>query len=787
MLSLRLIRYGKRFIFEVTAVVNVVVENRPRITAFQVPFAAGPEPGESVSVPQYLDAMIGREAELAAAIKLLRRSRVVTVYGPGGIGKTRFAIELGRRVGSQFQGGVKFIDVLALKDAAAVADATLKVLGAKRRGSMATIGAIVSKLAGQLPTLLVYDGCDELVEEVGDLITAMLGRSRDVAVLATSQRRLKLLTGTIYQLKGMALPPPEATAVPLGSALRIADFDAVMLFHEHARSADHRFELTDRNARGVAEICRRFGGNPLAIQLAAFRVPALRIDGLCARLDRALNLFTAGSPNWAPRHRTLRGMLDWSYDRLDSAEQRALCRFGIFPASFTVGEAIAVARAGGVRPANTSGIVARLVDNSIIRAEGGPGPRYRMNEMLQIYAVEKLKAGGEYEMIALCLAQYLVELGARAGTAWETMPETEWLGLYRPEIDNIQMALNWVLAKPERASLAIDLAGAVGHLMERSGLAAEGRRSIDKAVALLTPDTPAAASAPLLKSAGLLWRGVDRRRGLALLEQSAVLYRQLGDQPNLGPVLAVIGADHVYLGHFQEAGAVLSEAEALLSPRDQAKSLLEVMSVRGALALAADNPAEAGRYFARARDQARRLNDGLREHVSVLGTSEVEFRQGAVDRAIYLARETAGGLRAAGQRSALGRALVKLATFLMIRGDHAEARSCAEESLSLVSEEGGYWLRLCLQLWALIGAREERYTIAGRVIGHVDAEYCRTGEIRGETERQILGLLTRLLAANLSQDDIRVWGEEGAAWNESRAIEFVLERLVPPKSKGIWW
>jgi hypothetical protein len=165
----------------------------------------------------------------------------------------------------------------------------------------------------------------------------------------------------------------------------------------------------------------------------------------------------------------------------------------------------------------------------------------------------------------------------------------------------------------------------------------------------------------------------------------------------------------------------------------------------------------------------------------------MEFCQGHADRAIDLAREAAGALRAAGHRFALGWALVKLATYLLIRGDHAEARILAEEAFPLVSEEGGHWLRLCLQLWALFGAMEGRYTMAGRVIGYVDADYSRTGEIREAVEQQIFALLTKLLAANLSQDDKRVWGEEGAAWRENRVTEFALERLVPPKSKGIWW
>jgi predicted ATPase len=607
-------------------------------------------------------------------------------------------------------------------------------------------------------------------------------RAPHLWVLVTSQRRFRVPVGKSYEMSGLAVPPEEATAEPPGSAERIADFGAVQLFVERVEAVDDRFELTDGNAAAVAEICRSTDGNPLSLELAAVRVPALRIEGIRARLDRLPSILNRGSPLGPERQLSLNNMLDWSFGTLNAAEQHAYCCLGIFPANFSADAAITLIGADGTSPDAAADILCELVENSMVRAEDGADPCYRLHEAMQDHAREKLKASVEYDLIAERLVRYLIDLFIQADAAWQSMPEAEWLTLYEAEIDNVRTALDWALADSARSTLAIELTGVAARLWDTSGRLADGRRYLDRAVNLLGPDTSPEAAARVLRYAGILWRSADRLRAVALLEQSVALYRQIGDIPSLGAVLATIGSDSVYLGRYEVARSTLAEAAEILPPGDRVKSSVNVLNSLGSLALALNDTAEAERCFTQARDQARILRNALLENIYILNLGEVEFRLGAIDRAIDRAREGTGGLRSANLPSYLVCALVNFASYLALRGDQAEARIIAEEALPLAREQGGHWLRLCLQLWALLGAADGRYSDAARLLDWVDADYSRAGEIREFTEQQIYAALSKLLAGNLAEDGHRVRGLEGSIWAEQRAVEFAQQCLVSPKA-----
>jgi tetratricopeptide (TPR) repeat protein len=509
-------------------------------------------------------------------------------------------------------------------------------------------------------------------------------------------------------------------------------------------------------------------------------VRGLRIDGVLARLDRLPAILNKGSPVGPERHVSLSNLLDWSYGTLNAAEQVAFCRLGIFPADFSADAGLTVI--GTDAADDSADLLFDLVDACMVRSEDSAEPRYRLHETMQEFALEKLKTSGEYDRVAERFTHYLIEIFTRADREWETTPEPEWLARCWPEIANVRTALDWALADSGRSSLAIELAGVTARLWEGTRRLADGRRYLDRAVNLLGPDTPPAAAGLLLRYAGILWRSADRSRAVALLEQSAVLYRQIGDIPTLGSVLGSIGSNLVFVGRHEEAAATLAEAEEILASGDRAKSFLNIVNSLGTLALTTNDTAEAARCFSQARDQARVVNDVLRENIYVGNLGELEFRLGAIDRGVDHAREAANGFRSANLQSYLGVALVNLASYLALRGDHAEARAAAEEGLSLLREDGGYWLRLCLQAWALLGALDERYADAARLLDWVNADYSRSGEIRTFTEQQIYDTLAKLLADNLGEDERRIRGVDASVWSEERAVEFALQRLVLPQS-----
>jgi predicted ATPase/DNA-binding winged helix-turn-helix (wHTH) protein len=738
---------------------------------------AQPDPVRSRNnLPQCLAAMIGRDTELAELQHTVATNRLVTLAGPSGIGKTRLAVELGWRMLPLFADGVWQIDLAPLSDPAVVTSAVATVLDVALTGTDSAVETIAAAI-GKRRKLLIFDNCEHLVAAAAGLIGKLLERTPLLSILATSQEVLGIQAEQVYRLNALPLPVPAA-AYPKSSVRELADFGAVALFVERARAADRRFALDDSNAASVVEICHRLDGIPLALEMAAARLPLLGIEGLRARLDERLQMLSTGPRTSEARHRTLRDTVAWSHGLLAASEQLVFRRLSAFAGGFSLDAAIAIA--GGDTASNWDIVdtLGRLVDKSLVTVEGDERPRYRLLETLRLYAAERLAASGEGAAVAERHARYFTSLFERAFEVWEVTPDTEWLATYQPDIGNVRAALDWTQGDASRSDLAIALAGSAALFWDKLSLVPEGRLYVGRAVRLVDRSTPSAAAARLLRFAGGLWYSSDRQRALAHLERSAAFYCQLGDPANLGSVIGTIGGLYAFVGRHEAAEAVLCEAERILSPTRREKSLFNVMNSRGSLALIQHDPAKAQGYFSRALDLARAQKDAVREGQVLANLAEVEFGLGAVDRAVERGTEAVSRLRSVDRRSYLGWALVNLASYLIAGDSLSEARSIAAEALSLVRDEGGFIVLVCLQQWALLGALDGRHRAAAQLIGFVDAGLSRAGEIRQPTEQQIYQHLSRLLADGLPAVDRDALRDEGARWGEAEAVTFALNHLI---------
>jgi predicted ATPase/DNA-binding winged helix-turn-helix (wHTH) protein len=738
------------------------------------PAPSPPPPARRVvHLPEFLAALIGRETGLAALEDLVGQYRLVSLTGPGGVGKTRLAVELGWKMLERFPDGVALINLAPLADPAAMLSATATALGVALRGIAASADTIAGALRGKR-MLLIFDNCEHLIEAAAALVEDLLRLVPSLSVLVTSQENLRVPGEKTYPLRPLELPP-------LGSderAATINNFGAVALFVSYVQAGLPHFRLDDGNAADVAAICRGLDGIPLTLELAASAVRSRGLKALRARLDERLKILSVAMRTADRRHLTLMDMLDSSHDLLDSGEQRVFRRLALFRGSFSPEAAAAVAAEETADPDEILGRICRLVDKSMVMVEDGGEARYRLLHTLRLYAFEKLRGCGEVSMLVDRHARYFIDFFEGADDAWEVMPDGEWLRVYAPNIDNIRAALDAALDERGREAFAVALAGAVGRLWERLSLLPEGRRYLDQAVDLIDALTVPADAARALRFAGLLWYSSDRLRSLALFQRSAALYRQLEDSPKLGSVLSMIGGALLYLGRFAEAKDALVEARRILRGGEQAKSCNNVMNMLGSLALLTNELEEASRYYAAARDLAQTLADPIRENLILVNLGLIEFRLGAIDRAIESTREAAVGLRTANYLPYLAPSLVNLGAYLAIRGDRNEARVTAEEALTLLRDEGGHWLRLCMQLWALLGALDGRYVAAARLIGWVDADYMRSGEVREPLEQKVLELLSKLLLDKYRPDDLAVWASDGAAWSTKRALEFTVDRVI---------
>jgi predicted ATPase/DNA-binding winged helix-turn-helix (wHTH) protein len=713
----------------------------------------------SITLPHPAGAGVGRAVELARLAEQCGQHRLVTIVGPGGVGKTWLAVQLGWRLAELFPAGVRLIDLGPVRDQAALTGTVALALGVALR-STDDPTRVLATVIGKSKMLLIFDSCEYIAFPVRELIQSFLNLAPNLTVLATSQTILELPNEAVFRLE----PLPQD--------------DAVALFEARARAADDSFRATGEIASAVAEICRRLDGMPLALEMAAALVSRYGIDEVQDGLAERFPMLDSRKRNGAERQSTLSATMDWSYGLLDEEDKRIFRRLACFRGGFDKAAAAAVAWPEGANAWRVAAELSRFADKSLLVQKKGKPPRFGMLETIGLYAAEQLKESGEAEVIAERHARYYTELFLKACETWETTPDAEWLAHYGSEIDNVRAALDWALAENSRAPLAIALGGAAAHIWERLNLSVEGMRYLDELVDLIDERVSVADAARLLRRAGTIRRRSNRARAAAMAERSVALYRQLDDRLNLGAALGLLGGDYIYLGRQAEAKAILEEAREILSESEFTKSLFRVMNGLGNLTLSANDPDGARQYYAIAREQALKLKDSLRNNLAIINIAEFEFRAGEVGRAIEYAREAVSGLRTTQELFYLGSALVNLASYLTVLERYSEARSYAAEALPLLRAEGGHWLMLCLQVWALIGAREEQHAAAAQLIGYVDADYGRSGQIREPTEQRVYADLSRLLAQNLSAKDIKAWAAEGARWSREHAVDFASRRIV---------
>jgi len=358
-----------------------------------------PSPGAQQNLPVRLSRTIGRADTIQAVLSLLAGRRLVTIVGPGGIGKTTAALAAAEQSLGRFADGVRFVDLSAVQDPGSVAASIAAAMGLNVDAS-APIDSLVGQVRG-LATLLVIDTCEHLVDAVAATAVQLLEGARDLRILATSREPLRVVGEAVHRLSALSTPPCHAASISAEQALR---YPAVELLVERAGECLAGFELTDADAGVAAEICRRVDGNPLAIELAAARISFYGLRGLLGRLCDGLHVLSNGTRMTSPRHRTLCTLLDWSFDLLSPHGRAVLCRLSVFSGPFTLAAAAAVVSDNSLDPDAAADQVIDLALKSLVVAEpGGDAMRYRLAGTTRAYASEKLSSCEDAEQV---LARY---------------------------------------------------------------------------------------------------------------------------------------------------------------------------------------------------------------------------------------------------------------------------------------------------------------------------------------------------------------------------------------------
>jgi len=434
------------------------------------------------NLPFAVTKIIGREDTVTTLVSRLAGNRLVTIVGPGGIGKTTVALAVAEAVASAYEHGVWLVDLAPLAEPHLVVSTMATVLGLEIAAD--PLPGLVASLAGKR-MLLVIDNCEHLIEAASTVAAMLLRGAPDIYLLATSREPLGVDGEREYRLGPLAMPSPSSPRMTAAEALA---FPAVQLFAERVSAVIDVFALSDSDAPLAVEICRKLDGLPLAIEFAAARVDVLGIHGLVASLDDSLRFLGGRRRGAMPRQRTVRAVLDWSHGLLREDEKRFFRRLGIFSGDFSIEAAASVATDAGQPPGSAFDLLADLVGKSLLAAEiGGAEPRFRLLETTRLYALQKLGESGEREQIARRHAEFYRDRFERAEAEWETRRTAEWQDDYGWKIGNLRAALDWTFSPGGDASVGVALAAAAVPLFMHLSLVEEcGVRAAQAVAALAT-------------------------------------------------------------------------------------------------------------------------------------------------------------------------------------------------------------------------------------------------------------------------------------------------------------
>ncbi len=478
------------------------------------------------NLPRQLTTFVGRQQQIADAKRILAGSPLLTLTGPGGVGKTRLAIEVGSELLEEYEDGVWFVDFGPLTDPAFVDQAIASALGVVDRPGQPILDSIVDHLKGR-HVLLLLDNCEHLLDGAAGTIDALLRSCNLVRIIATSREGLAIPGESVFPVPSLSAPPGDV----LADSPDLAQYEAVRLFVERATASLPDFRVTERNAAAIVQICRRLDGVPLALELAAARVRALPVEQIAARLDDRFRLLTGSSRLAIPRQQTLRQAIDWSHDLLADEERAVFRRLAAFVGSCSLEAAEAVCSGETVPADMVLDLLSRLVDKSLLIAETEDGEaRYRQLESIRQYARDRLLETGEArEALQRHRDWYLAFVQRAAPEFFRGVDSVSWLARLDLEHDNLRAALQWSLDEPGEANRGLQLAGGLWRFWEIRGHLVEGRSWLERLLAA-TEGEDSALRADGYTGAGILaFMQGDHEAARGFHEQSLDQHRRLGD------------------------------------------------------------------------------------------------------------------------------------------------------------------------------------------------------------------------------------------------------------------
>jgi predicted ATPase len=641
------------------------------------------------NLPLQLTSFIGREGELAEVTRLLGESRLLTLLGAGGIGKSRLSLEAAAELIEDFDDGVWFVELAALRDSRLVPQAVASVVGVKEAAGRSLGESLVGHFKNRR-ALLILDNCEHLLQGCADLARQLLQAGPHTKLLASSREPLRVAGETTYAVP--ALPEKEA----------------LRLFGDRAAKARPGFRMNGEVA-AAASICRRLDGIPLAIELAAARVRALSVKAIDARLDDRFRLLNRGDQSALPRQQTLRALIDWSYELLTEDERALFRRLAVFAGGWTAEAAEAVAAGGPLTAANVLEHLTQLVEKSLVVLDAS-GERYRLLDTMRRYAQERLQESGDEATVRARHLEFYVSLAEKARAQLHGAEQAEWLARLDVERENLLTAHAWCDHADGGAEAGLRLAYQLRPYWVNRGLPGLGLSLTVEALARAGAQARNFARCRGLFDAGQLnvfmGRFGEARR---YLEESLQIAREIGDERRVAAALQPLGSAHVGQGDLPTARRYLEEALALAERRGEQR---EIAAAGNALA------------------QLCRV-------------------EGDLDRAEALYTRVDALIRGLEDRESIAIVVLNRAMVAIARGDGERARRMLLEVLAIADEIGSKPVgQSLLEVSAGLAALREEWQRTARFYGAVEAQTAQTGLHRDPGDEAFLApLIVRARAA----------------------------------------
>ncbi len=693
------------------------------------------------NLPIQLTSFIGREREIGEVTRLLATTRLLTLTGTGGVGKTRLAYQIAAEMVEDFGDGAWLVGLASLADPSLVAKAVASTLGVYEQPGRPLTATLADYLRAK-SLLLLLDNCEHLLAATAQLADTLLRSCANVRILATSRERLGIAGELTYRVPSLSLPDP--TRLP--SLEHLLQYETVRLFAARAAFSESGFEVTRSNAAAVTEVCNRLDGIPLAIELAAARVNVLAVDQIASRLDDRFTLLTGGSRTALLRHQTLRGTMDWSYELLAERERALLRRLSVFASGWTLEAAEAICAGKDVAAEDVLGLLTRLVDKSLVVVETRHGEsRYQLLETVRQYARDRLEDAAEATAVRDGHLLWYMQFAERADPGLRGPHQRVWLERLESDHANLRTALQWSKSAAGGAEAEMRLAAALWWFWYARCHWSEGRSWLEDALSRRLGAPPSAVAKAARGAVILTWRLGDYSRAARLAEESLTCARDAGVGEEIAFSLLNLGLVALYQHDYRRATTLTEDALALCREQGSAWNTSMALAQLGAI--------------------VRTLGD--------------------YGKAAALYEESLALSKEAGDKWISAYAIRNFGIAVLHQRNYGRAAALFTESLLLCGEVGDRWVTdQCLEGLAHVACAQGQFTRAARLYGAAEALRKSIGSPRLTVDKGSYDEHVASLRARLGEAAFAVAWAEGQSMTLEQAVAYAVtpSDTTPPRT-----